>query len=49
MFLPDLTVQVTEGTGTPPTWQWKLTDWPSTAAWSTGCSFQSAGTRGEKY
>ena len=37
-------VQVTEGAGTPPTWQWKLTDWPSTAAWSTGWSRHLAGT-----
>ena len=42
--LPDLTVQVTAGVGTPPTWQWKLTVCPSTALWSTGWSFQRAGT-----
>lgn len=46
--LPDLTVQVTAGVGTPPTWQWKLTVCPSTALWSTGWSFQRAGTEGQR-
>ena len=41
-------VQVTEGAGTPPTWQWKLTACPSTADWSTGCSLHLAGTDGHK-
>ncbi len=47
MIWPVVTVQVVVGVGTPPTWQWKRTGCPSTAASEVGAVRQDGGTKQE--